>query len=973
MPLTPSPNLLTPSPTLRSPRLRPTRLGLTFLALTVATLIGCINYGLSLGYGLTFLLGGVWIVTAAQANRAARTLSASVLPPTQATAGQDARFTVQVSQTGPAGNVRLEAQASQLGRSQIGHSQSISSMAFLGAGQTMSLPLTVAAPLRGRLELGEVRLIAVDGLGLWHAAYALQGTSEVWVAPKPEADAPAPPTLHAAGGSDTGRRAAGHDEFAGVRAYAAGDAPRLISWKHAARTGDLMTREFDAPAGEALNLTWAATASAGQTEARLSRLAAWVAQASEHGLPFAFELQGTVLPPAHSENQRQAALNALAQFTPLPEAQPQGAAKPTPRPLPLAPLRFSLLALAFSMLPALAHFPVWISGMVAALLGYAALQADPQRKLAPISPLVLLLLAVASGAGLIAQYGTLLGQEAGTALLAVLLALKASETRTVRDAKLLSLLGLFMTSTHYFASQGPLTALHSVAATWLLLAALAGWVNGRGGTQTGRELLRPISRVMLLAAPLALLLFAFFPRPDGPLWQLPLQGGNQTGLADEISAGEFGNLAQSRAVAFRADFGGGKVPPPAERYWRGPLYEAYDGRKWTQVRARFAAPTVETLQDAPLYRYALTLEPSGKPWLLALDTPTQLPQNAVLTGGFQAATFRPASLRTRYEFQSQAARLGREESVERLNFDLLLPEGQSPRARALAEGWRTLAPAQRVQAALDYLAQGGFSYTLSPPTLSEENRVDDFLFRSKQGFCEHYSSAFAFLMRAAGLPARIVGGYQGGEVNPDGGYLIVRQQDAHAWDEVWLEGRGWVRVDPTAVVAPARISTNLGTALTQPNATAPKALSNVERLRLRLDTFQNAWNNWVVSYNGDQQRTLLSRLGVGGVGSVPYLLGLAGVVALLLLPMLALVRRAARPRDPALAALHDLSERLGLPRSAGETATAYADRAAREYPQQAALLHEIAALFNTLRYGPPAQSAATLQHLRDKLRQVRQK
>lgn len=938
-------------------KLRPTRLGAAFLGLVLLTLVGCINYSLSLGYGLTFLLGGVWVITAAQALRAVRLLSVTVLPPAQAVAGHPLEFTAQVQQIGPAGNIRVVGRARQDGKT----TGAVQASGVARPHEVLNLALRVPAPVRGPLHLTHVQVVAVDLLGLWQAALPVPDSASVLVAPRPEDHAPAPPALNVTGTGEAGGRTAGHDEFAGVRAYQPGDSPRLISWKHVARTGTLLTREFDAPAGKGLNLDWNETAALGDVEARVSRLTAWVSEAQKQGLAFRLRLPDFTLDAGQGEGHVRAALNALAQVRPLPHPpESSGTTRPLfaplqPDALPAGALRFSLLALAFSFLPALTQWPAWVTLLLAGVLGYAALQADP-RRLPGLPTVALALLAVLAAVVLNASFGTLLGQQAGTAILAVLLTLKAAETRTYRDAKLLSLLGLFLLVTNFFHSQGPVTALHTLLATALLLAAAARWVNPQtwaGPLWTGRAL-RQAGRLMLLAAPLAALLFSFFPRPDGPLWRLPIQQ-NRTGLSDEINAGEFSNLARDNSVAFRADFTGGPVPPPAQRYWRGPVYENYDGLKWTQaVRASFtfAAPSLELVAGQPTYRYALTLEPHGKPWLLALEAVTQAPRNALITTGLQAVTLRPASQRTRFDLQSQVALLGRREDTRRLALNLYVPAGQNPRAAALAAGWRALPPAERVQKASQYLASGGFNYTLDPPTLPEENRIDAFLFSSKRGFCEHYASAFAFLMRSAGVPARVVGGYQGGERNPDGQYLIVRQQDAHAWTEVWLTGQGWVRVDPTALIAPARINTNLGTALTQPNATTARPRTTWQQLALRLDTFQNNWNNWVAGYDGQQQRTLLSRLGVGGVGSAPYMLALLAGAALLLLPIFALVRRSVRPTDPAHAALFDLTEKLNLPRQPGETATSYAERAAQQYPTLQAPLQEIARLFNESRYAP---------------------
>ena len=970
----------------------PTRFGWAFLGLVLLTLIGCINYALSLGYGLTFLLSGVWLVTAAQARRAARTLSLNVQPPVEAVAGHETAFATQVRQAGAASPVTLRAWAEQHGR-RVPLTASLS----LGAGDTQTAALKVADPVRGPLRLSDVRLVAHDAFGLWQAAVPVRVEAEVAVTPAPEADAPAPPTLAASGPGENGRRTAGQEDFAGLRPYVAGDAPRLISWRHAARSGQLVTREFDAPLGQAWDLNWTATQgdpTLTNREARLSRLAAWVTAARAAGVPFRLTLPGQALPVGSGDAHAVRALRALALHPPFPDVPEQqtpsefltlpawlGGPKTSgtqAAPLPAAPLQFSLLALGVALLPGLLRWPLWTSALVLWLLTYRGLQAEPGRKLRPLPPVLLLALVAVAALGLNATYGTLLGQDGGTALLAALLALKAAETRTVRDARLLTLLGLFVTSTHFFHDQGPLTALHSLLASVLLLAAAARWTGDPDRATTAespvipRSLLGLSGRLLLLSLPLAALLFVFFPRPDGPLWQLPINQGAKTGLADQISAGEYSNLAQSDAVAFRADFDG-PLPPPDERYWRGPVYEYFTGQGWQQVRGRFAAPSAEPRPGAPIWHYSITLEPNGKPWLLALDVPTTLPQSALLTSTFQAATLRPASLRTRYEWNSQAAVLGRQESQERLSLNLTLPDtpdAANPQARALAASWRTLAPEQRVQAGLDVFRKGDFAYTLNPPKLPADNRIDAFLFGSKRGFCEHYSSAFAFLMRAAGVPARIVGGYQGGEVNPDGGYLIVRQQNAHAWAEVWLAGQGWVRVDPTAAVAPARVQADLGTALTQPRATAPRERTALDRAKLRLDALQNQWNTWVVSYDGAQQRSLLTRLGISGTGSPLYLLALFGVAALTLLPALAFVRRRARPSDPALLALHDLGARLRLPRGPGETPTAYAERAAGLSPAQAPLLRDIARTFNALRYGPQP-SPEHLRQLRSLVKQVR--
>lgn len=972
------PATTTPAPASRlsaALKLRPTGFGLAFLILILLTLIGCVNYGLSLGYGLTFLLGGVWVITAAQALRAARSLTLEVRPAGSVHAGQDAPLTVQAQAGGSGGalEVRLHAQGREL--------RAALHVPPEGAALTAAFPTTV----RGPLTLG-VQASALDRLGLWRAALPAppaQLTLLVW--PAPERPVPPVPVRAAPGVGGDGLRGPGDEEFAGLRPYQPGDSPRQVSWRHVARTGQLLTRETDAARGQATDLHW--QDAPGDPEARASRLSAWAQHLSALGTPFALTLPATHLKAASGEAHLHAALNALATVDPLPTAPgPQrGAARLVSHAATLVTQATlpTLLALAVTLAPGALRHPVWITLPIILLLAHALARVQPRpgRTLDPLPVWLLALLAVGGAAALIATQGTLLGRDAGTAFLGLLIALKTAESRSSRDGRILILLGLFMTSTHYFYSQGPLAALHTLISAAFLLAAAPAWIAPAPPDSAAPEMAEPArpatltfplrdsllraGRLLALAAPLALVLFVLFPRPAGPLWQLPVQGQATTGLSNEISAGEYSNLAQNSAVAFRADFRGA-LPAPDQRYWRGPVYEAYDGRTWRQVRAPGRTPSVDV--TGPPLNYTLTLEPSGNPWLLALDVPLTVPDGAFLTGAFQAVTPRPVTTRRRVELQSRAARLGVQEDARRLAFDLQLPAGQNPRAVALAAGWRNLSPQARVQAGLDLLRTGGFTYTLSPPLLPEQDRVDAFLFSSRQGFCEHYASAFAVLMRAAGLSARVVGGYQGGEQN--GSYLIVRQQDAHAWTEIWLPGQGWVRVDPTAVVAPARVSAGLSTALTRPQAAAPTAPGTLKRLQLRLDAIQNRWNDLVVDYDGGRQSDLLTRAGLGGVGSAPYLLLLPTLIALTLLPALLLARRRARPSDPASRALHDLSVRLHLPRAPGETPTAYVTRAATQHPHLHAALQDVLNAYHAARYAQHP-TPDTLTRLRQAVRRVR--
>ncbi|GHF55505.1 transglutaminase [Deinococcus metalli] len=927
-----------------------TQFGLSYLLLVLLTLIGCVNYDLSLGYGLTFVLAGVWVVASGQAARAARRVTVRVGAPTAAVAGGEAVYTVHFGAPGRDVPVAVVVRTSQ------GDTRYVN--ARVRAGEPCAVAVAVPARVRGDLTLTSVRVSALDDLAIWQATLrpAPDAAWNVTVHPAPEVGAPPLPP-HAPGGVGDGtRRTRGDEDFAGLRPYHPGDSPRQVSWRHVARTGTLLTRETDAPLGRAVHLEWHATEGAGTVEARLSRLAAWIAALRAAGQPFALSLPGHTLPAASGDAHAARALDALARVTPRPAAPTAKVGRTSdPTGLSASAMRSTLIALAFTLAPAVLREPVWITALIAGLLLHTAWRV--RRARAPIPTWALGVVAGVSAALLAGTYGTLLGRDAGTALLALLAALKTAESRTRRDANLLILLALFVASTHYFFGQGPLTALHSVLSAWALLAAAARWTVTAPPEPPLEETASAAQAgtLLALAIPLAITLFVLFPRPSGPLWHLAVQGGASTGLANEITAGEYSALAQNRDVAFRADFQG-PVPPVSARYWRGPVYESYDGQRWGQIRQGSASASVDF--GGPTWTYTLTLEPTSSPWLPVLDAPSALPAGTFMTTNFQAFMVRPPSTRQRVTVQSRGARLGLREYDERLRYDTALPQGESPRAVALAATWRSLAPEDRVRAALTYFQRGGFAYTLTPPTLPRHDRVDAFLWDSKQGFCEHYASAFTFLMRAAGLPARIVGGYLGGELNPDGGYLIVRQQDAHAWSEVWLAGQGWVRVDPTALIAPARVNAGVQTALSAPQATAAPAPGPMQRLQLRLDAVQNRWDDVIIGYGGEQQQSLLSRVGLGDVGGARYAVVLTLLLALALLPAALWRRRLAVPNDPAARALHDLTVRLRLPREPGETPSAYAERARAQWPALGPALDAVVRAYHAARYAPGDHAGA---------------
>lgn len=648
-------------------------------------------------------------------------------------------------------------------------------------------------------------------------------------------------------------------------------------------------------------------------------------------------------------------------------------AAPTPSQEPTLTrpaLLVTLAALTLCLLPYATRMPWWASAVVVTLLAYRTALALGRTP--PLSPsfqtMLLAATALSTGAGLWQHFGSLAGRDGGGAILVVLLGLKALETRTRRDLYILGLLGFFVTITHFFFVQDTLTAVYAVASMAALCGAIALterpslWPQRLPGEAprlgVNAAVLRSAGKLLLQALPLAIALFILFPRPNSPLWQMPVSGkGTSTsGLTDTVDPGAISNLASSDEVAFRAQFEGA-TPASSALYWRGPVLEQFDGRAW-KIGPSLRGISQVTI-SGPMYNYTLTAEATNQPWVLALDVPTKLADGTRITRGMQL--IKPSKIGTRTLFKLTAAlnyHYGLNEDPRWLNYDLLLPSG-NPRVRELAQGWQNLAPIDRVRAGLNVFRKGGFVYTLQPPLLPAMDGLDYFVFQSKRGFCEHYASAFAFMMRAAGVPARVVTGYQGAESN--GNYLIVRQANAHAWTEVWIEGQGWLRVDPTATVSPERIQQGTSSLQDAPGL-AGGDNAPFKALQLRLDSLQNLWNTWVIGYDGAQQQLLFKKLGLGDFGSLK--LTLFGMALLLLAALPLLLRRRPKP-EPLVAAYDLLSRRLKLPREPQETGEQYLSRAAEKYPQQAPEIAALVQRYQVLRYGPTPSSEAVKQFMSD--------
>jgi len=643
-------------------------------------------------------------------------------------------------------------------------------------------------------------------------------------------------------------------------------------------------------------------------------------------------------------------------------------AEPKPAELPKLPLAMLVASAALSVASHAAWLPLWVSGVAAALLAWRAVALWRGIALPPRWALVLL--TVGTVAGVFLSYRTIVGRDPGVTLLAMLLFLKLLETRAPRDVFVATFLVYFVALANFFYSQSiPIAGL-------MLLTVAVATTALVGFSAPGRAPLddfKTAGRMLIEASPVMLLLFVLFPRVQGPLWGVPQDAyTGVTGLSDTMSPGAISALSLSDAIAFRVKFESG-TPARSQLYWRGPVLTEFDGFTWRlgppQLRRAMSVEALGTPID-----YEVTLEPHNRNWMFALEMPTRLPQNSRLTSEYLPISFTPIRARIRYEVRSSPqfqARSGAEPAD--LAAALRLPAGANPRARALAGEWRASLgdDAAIVRRAIEYFRASRFEYTLQPPLLGR-NPVDEFLFDTKQGFCEHFASSFVFLMRAAGVPARVVTGYQGGDTNPVDGYMVVRQADAHAWAEVWLAASGWTRVDPTAAAIPVRVE--LGITAAAP-AGAPllmrAGLNWLKSLRNEWEALTNQWNQWILGYNPERQLEMLSRLGMKQPSWETMTMTLFWSVGAVLLVVALWLLRGIRREDAVQSAWLRFCAKLartGLERASSEGPLDYSDRVSRRLPASEAAVRAISSLYIELRYGPAAD-AESLVRLRRLVRE----
>jgi transglutaminase-like putative cysteine protease len=646
---------------------------------------------------------------------------------------------------------------------------------------------------------------------------------------------------------------------------------------------------------------------------------------------------------------------------------------PELRPASARDFAWLIASMVVVIAPHALRAPWWLTLLTLCLYGwrmYFALHRAPL----PSRWLILGITAVAM-LGVWIEFRTLFGRQSGILLLMVFSGFKMLEARTHRDTTMAAFLGYFLIITNFLYTQTIPTAVAMGAALVLITATLIGFSAPQRATRAN---LRTAAVLLAHAAPAALALFLLFPRVQGPLWGLPQDAyAGMTGLSETMAPGNLSSLAQSDAIAFRAEFQGDS-PPAALRYWRGPVLWDFDGRTWS-VGPTFLVNFTAPRGGRATYRYEVVLEPHNRHWLFALETAASLPdRGARVSSDGQLVSSSPVRARLRYELTSVIApQPDLKETPSARRRALRVPQEFNPRSTALAQQWRAESAddAEIVQRAIAFLRDGRFVYTLDPPMLGQHS-VDEFLFTTREGFCEHFSSAFVFLMRSAGVPARVVTGYQGGELNAVDSIVTVRQSDAHAWAEVHLEGRGWVRVDPTGAAVPGRIGQGLARSVPQTSSLPLMMRPQLEWLRAVRDRWEavaHKWNVWVLGYSPERQRDLMSYVGIRDADwrtLTAVLFSFLGVMTLLLLAWS--LKRLARP-DPVQRAWRAFCRKLaarGIERAPHEGPRDYATRAARALPRARRTILRIGTLYIALRYGANA-SADRTQQLRKLVKQFR--
>ena len=633
-----------------------------------------------------------------------------------------------------------------------------------------------------------------------------------------------------------------------------------------------------------------------------------------------------------------------------------------------------------AQMPHYAHLPWWVSICGSAVVGiWMFAYRNPEGRLyrGVHRTHGLAIVALMGAVAVRLHYGYFLGRDPCVAMLFLLTACKFAETRHTKDASLLISLSGFLLLTQYFYSQTIMAALATLPAVISLGGALQA-ITTRRHQPPPLHIIKSIGKLLLQGMPIAIALFVLFPRLPGPLWNLPADSQAQTGLSDSMTPGAISQLSQSSAVAFRVEFEG-DVPPPHQRYWRGPIFPEFDGRTWSaaQILQPLVNPPVPSPDAADSIAYTVTQQPNQQHWLFALEQATspplvpnqlttdsstgrlppssgRLPFNARFTSDHQLIAIKPLTRAVRYGMVSQPSATLQTNQPPAAGLTQIAGRNTETVRFALQQRQQSSSDLDYANRLLQWFNQEPFHYTLKPSLLGDAP-VDEFLFSSRRGFCEHYASAFTLMMRAAGIPSRVVTGYLGGEMNGD--YMIVRQSDAHAWSEAWIDG-AWQRFDPTAAVSPSRVEqgiASMGSSEPVP-ALARRSAGLLRDWQLKWDSVNHSWHRMVVEFDSSSQNSLWKRTGLGKPSALHLVLATLAIAAIWSLAMLYRFKPVKRKQSAAeklwTITCSDFA-RLGFPIGSTEGPRHYAQRMQNNWPMQA---EEIRSLFNgleQLRFGTP--------------------
>jgi protein-glutamine gamma-glutamyltransferase len=627
---------------------------------------------------------------------------------------------------------------------------------------------------------------------------------------------------------------------------------------------------------------------------------------------------------------------------------------------------WTIAAFAFAALPHLAAMPVMLAAVIVLILAWRAIAG--WRRWPAIPGWLRVILTLLLLGLVVALHGALWGRRLATAMLCMMLAAKMMEMYRVRDLRLVASVCFFLIATQFLFNERLIYLGYLLIGCWLATMALTqiqqiregphqATVEPTAASSVGK--LRGSLALLLLAMPVALALFVLFPRLAQPLWGISDAAmDGRTGLSDSMSPGSIAELYIDDSPAFRVEFDDGRPPPADQLYWRGPVLWQFDGSTWR--RAFFSdqdAPEEVPVTENSL-RYRVQLEPHERRWLLALDYPVRSnrPESRV-TIDHQLVARHPVTALSQYEVISTPDFRDLQLNPGQRLMATHLPRDRNPRTLELGAELRERYPDDRelINSVLRWFREDEFEYSLMTGPLGRHG-ADEFLFDLKSGYCEYYASAFAILMRAAGIPTRVVTGYQGGFWSEAGQYLLVRQSDAHAWNEVWLEDTGWVRVDPTAAVSPLRIRDGARGLVDSGRFMVDSDW--IRNLRNQYDRIQRAWNDWVLGFDAERQNRLLQRLGLPNLDATGITVLMMLAVGLVLLPVTVFLLRRPRPRvrGPHERAWLKLLRRLrrrGLARLVHETPLEFARRASARMPDtEATELVQLALMYSRLHYGP---------------------